>query len=378
MTKLAKPGVVFQPAAGQRMQEGIRKLVTAVRPTLGPRSRGVILQNDTHPDIPEFLDDAGLIARRVIELADPDEDVGAMLARKAIWTVRENAGDGSATAAVLFESIFNQGLKYVASGGSAPRLRSYLDRGLRLALDELARSTVPIRGRKKLAQFAHSVCQDQELARYLGEIFDIIGEWGQLEVRKGNGREMQREYVEGMYWETKPFSRTMLTGRDLLRVDLEDAAILISNLSIEDPRSLVPFLHMVQQSGVRSLAITAQKMSDAAVGVLLANNGPERLQIVAVETPFGFTPQQQGMMDDLALLTGGRTIVEAAGEGLRGVTPADLGRVRRAWADRGYFGIIGGRGDPTRCAGTWASYGLLLRVLATWTHARRCGSVSAG
>ncbi len=338
--------VVFQPAVGQRVQHGIHKVVAAVRPTLGPRSRGVVLKSYTHPDIPEYLDDAGLIARRIIELADRDEDIGAMLVRKAIWTVRENAGDGAALTAVLFESIYDEGLKYIASGGSAARLRTCLVRTMDVILDELTGVTTPIRGRKKLTQFAYGVCQDRELAQFLGEIFDIIGEWGQLDVRKGSGRELEREYVEGMYWESKPFSRDMLTAPDLLRVDLENPAILITNLAIEDPHQLVPLLSMVKQAGIRSLLMTAQKMSDAAIGLLRANNIPDQLQIVAVEAPFGFTPKQQGMMEDLAMLTGGRPIVEASGEGLGHLKPEDLGRVRKAWADRAFFGIVGGRGDP--------------------------------
>jgi chaperonin GroEL len=382
MMKLATPGVVFQPATGQHMQAGIHKLVTAVRPTLGPRGRGVILQSDTHPDVPEFLDDAGLIVRRVVQLGDPDEDIGAMLARRAIWKVRKEAGDGAATAAVLFESIFSQGLKYITAGGGAQRLRTCLHQALYVVLDEIACNMTPIRGRKRLSQFAFSVCQDEELGDYLGEIFDIIGEWGQLEVRKGSGRELEREYIEGMYWETKPFAREMLTAEGLLRVDLEDAAILISNLSIDDPVQLVPLLQMAQQAGLRKLVVMVQKMSGSAIALLLANNNPARFQMVAVETPFGFTPKQRGMMEDLALLTGGRAIVVESGEGLDTVKPADLGRVRKAWADRGYFGIIGPRGDPhalrSHLTDLRAAYGQATDVDAREELRERIGRLTTG
>jgi len=337
--------VVFQPVVAQSMQQGIHKIVGAVRPTFGPISRGVVLRNMIQPDVPEYLDDGGLIARRIIQLGDRDEDVGAMLVRKAIWTVREATGDGSALTAVLFQAIYDQGLKHIAAGGNAARLRTCLNSALQVVLDELARITAPIRGRKKLAQFASGVCHDRELADVLGEVFDIIGEWGHLEVRKSNSQGLEREYVEGMYWETKPFSREMLTGPDQLRVELEDAAILISNLAINDPRQLVPFLDMVKQTGIRSCVLTLQKITDAAVGLLLMNN-TDGLRIVAVETPYGYTPKQQFMMEDLALLTGGRPIVEASGERLGSLRAEDLGRARKAWADRTYFGIIGGRADP--------------------------------
>jgi chaperonin GroEL len=382
MMKYAKPDVVFQPAIGQHMQAGIHKLVNAVRPTLGPRGGGVVLQSDTHPDVPEYLQDAGLIVRRVVQIADPDEDVGAMLARRAIWKVREEAGDGAATAAVLFEAIFDQGLKYVAAGGNAQRLRTCLHQGLQVVLDQLAQSTTRLRGRQKLAQFAYGVCQDRELADYLGEIFDIVGEWGQLEVRKGTGRQLEREYVEGMYWETKPFAREMLTGEGALRVDLDDAAILISNLSIEDPAELVPLLQVAQEAGLRKLVVMAQKMTGPAIALLLANNHPAHFQLAAVEMPFGFTPQQQGLMEDLALLTGGRAIVADSSETLATVKAGDLGRVRKAWVDRTHFGIIGPRGDPhalrTHLAALRAAYAQATGADAQKALRERIGRITTG
>ncbi len=377
MTKSVTERVVMQPVAGRRIQQGIHKLVAAVRPTLGPRPRLVAVQRSNITETPELLDDAGVIVRRIIALPDRDEDMGAMLARQAVWRVHDRAGDGAATAAVMLESVYDQGLAYIAAGGNAKRLQARLEQGMRLILAELAGMTVPISGQEKLTQFAYAICQDQEMARLSGEIFDIIGEWGQLEVRTGSGRELEREYVEGMFWESTPLSRDMLTAQGLLRVELEDAAILISNLSIEDPHEFVPLLSMVKEAGIRSLLITAQDLSSAVIALLLANSGPEKLQIMAVKTSLNRTPRQQGLMEDLALLTGGRLIAEAAGEKLSGVQLADLGRARKAWADREYFGIIGGRGDPPLCAVTWVNCGP--RSASPWTRTRdrNCGRASA-
>ena len=341
------PRVVFQPTTGAGLQRGIRTPVAAVRPTLGPRPRLVALQRTGRAGAPEMLDDAGLIARRIIQLPDRDEDMGAMLVRQMLWQVHERAGDGSATAAVIFESIYNQGLTYITAGGNAMRLRRDLETGLRGVLDRLAGMTQPLRGRRALEHFAYSVCYDPDLAHMLGEVFDIIGEYGRLDIRGGQGRTMEREYVEGMYWDAAPYSRAMLTGKAQQRVDLEDAAILVSDLHIERGEELVPLLEAAAQAGERCLLLICQSLAPQALGLLLANSQADRRQIVAAHTPYVGT-QQQAALEDLALLTGAQALLQAAGDSMAGARHAHLGHARRAWADKDYFGIVGGRGDPKR------------------------------
>jgi chaperonin GroEL len=181
----------------------------------------------------------------------------------------------------------------------------------------------------------------------LGEIFDIIGEYGQLDIRSGRSRELEREYIEGMYWDSGVLSRAMITDHSKLRTEMQNAAILISDLAIEDPRQLVSVLEMASQAGIRALLIVVSKLSDSAMALLLsASREHEEFQVVAVKTPGLTTTDQVGAMEDLGVLTGGRPLVRAAGDTLGGFKLEDLGRVRRAWADRNYLGIIGGKGDP--------------------------------
>ena len=338
--------VVFQPATYQGIQRGINQMVEAIRPTLGPRPRIVAIDRILDDRMPELLDDGGTIAKRIIQLPDRDEDMGAMLVRDFLWRLQDQVGDGTATAAVLFQSIYNESVRYLASGGNAMRLRSYLERGMRAILDHLTGMTVHLAGKEKLVQIAQAICYDPLLARLLGEIFDIIGEYGRLEIRPGRSRDLEREYVEGMYWERGLFSREMITDHNRLRTELENAAILVSDLEIEDPRQLLPVITLAIEAGIRSLLIVASKLSEGAIALLLANNDPEKLQVIAVKTPGWGKDEQAWALEDLAVLTGGRPFVRVAGDTFSQVKPQDFGHARRVWADRRNFGVVGGKGKP--------------------------------
>lgn len=339
--------VVFQPAAYRGIQKGINRIANALRPTLGPLPRTVAVERLPRDKTPELLDDGGVIARRIIELPNRDEDVGAMFIRHVLWRLHEKAGDGTATAAVLFQSVYNQGVRYVVAGGNAMALRHYLEKAMRVVLDELAGMAVHLEGKEKLACIAETICHDPPLAKMLGEIFDIIGEYGQLEIRSGRSRELEREYVEGMYWKGGVLSRQMITDHTSLKTEMENVAILISDLEIEDPRQLMPVIEPVMQAGIRSLLIIAGKLSDSAISLLLtASRDPAKFKTIAVKSPGMTTGDRAASLEDLAILTGGHLLARAAGYTLRGVKIRDLGRARRVWADRTYFGIIGGKGNP--------------------------------
>lgn len=340
------PGLVFQPTVYQKLQQGINQLVDAVRPTLGPLTRHVAINQVVTNRKPEMLTKGGMIARRVIQLADADEDMGAMIVRHLLWTLHQRYGDGTATAAVLFQAIFNESIKHIVSGGgNAMRLRHYLEQGTQVIVDELEKMTVEVEGRERLAEIAEKICYDPPLAEMLGEIIDIIGEYGQLDVRNMRGRGIKREYREGMYWDTKPFSREMIDPTTR-RVELENAAVLITDLEIENPQQLIPALTAAVEAGFKTLLITAGKMVPGAVGVLMANQDPEKFKVLAVRTPGPRKDDEAAAMEDLAFLTGGRRFVQAAQDTLSRVSPEDFGRARRVWATHERFGIIGGEGDP--------------------------------
>jgi len=321
-------------------------MANAVRPTLGPRPRIVAIDRILDDKMPEMLDNGGIIVRRIIQLADRDEDVGAMFVRDVLWTLHDQVGDGTATAAVLLQSIFNHGVRYLASGGNATRLKHHLEQGTHLILDELSRISTPVSGPDQLAQVARSICYDASMAKLMGEIFDIIGEYGRLEIRPGRSRHDEREYVEGLYWDRGLVSRAMMADHTHTRTEFENGAILISNLEIEQPQQLFPALEVALRHNVRSLLIVANKFSDAAISFLLANRRPDKFQVVAVKTPGWGEQEQAWAMEDLAVLSAGRPFVKAAGDTFASIQPDHLGHARRVWADRRNFGIIGGKGDP--------------------------------
>jgi chaperonin GroEL len=322
-------------------------LANAVRPTLGPRPRLVAIDNvDYHSSTPQVFDDGGTIARHIIQLQDRNADVGAMLLRDLLWRLQSQTGDGAATAAVIVQKVYNEGVRYLTAGGNAMQLKSHLEQGMRLILDLLNDMSAPVEGKEQLAQIAESLSYDPPLARYMGEIFDIIGEWGRLEVREGHTREIEREYVEGMYWERGLLSREMYTDHSKPRIEFEDAAILISDLELEEPSQLYPALEVAIRSEIPALLIVAQKISPRVIHFLLANKDPDRFQAIAVRTPGSISEQRAEALQDLAALTNGRPFVQAAGDTLDRITAADFGRARRVWANFKQFGIIGGKGDP--------------------------------
>lgn len=338
--------VVFQPATYRGIQRGVNQMVEAIRPTLGPRPRIVAIDRILDGKMPELLDNGGTIARRIIQLPDGDEDIGAMLVRDLLCRLKEQVGDGTATAAVLFQSVYNEGVRYLASGGNAMRLHFYLEKGVRVILDQLTGMTVHLTGKEKLAQIAETICYDPPLAKMLGEIFDIIGEYGRLEIRPGRSRGLEREYVEGMYWERGLVSREMITDHNRLRTEFENAAILISDLEIKAPRQLFPVLELAIKADIRSLLVVASKLSDGAIAFLLANKNPEKFQAVAVKTPGWGTDEQAAALADLAVLTGGCAFIKVAGHTFSRIKLQDFGYARRVWADRRNFGIVGGKGNP--------------------------------
>lgn len=337
---------MFQPAARRALQRGIHQIVEAVRPTLGPRARTVAsasLLGDHKA--PELLEDGGLVARRIIGIPDPDENMGAMLVRNLLWRVHEQVGDGTATAAVLFRAVFDRGLRYVAAGGNAMQLRRTLaEDGLRAVLSALGGMARPVHGKAQLARLAESICGDRELARMLGEIFDILGPYGHLEIEAGRSRQVEREYAEGIVWRTSLLSRHLTTDAASPIARLENPLVLVSDAEVDDPAALLPALELAIQSRASGLVLVAGKLSDNAVGLLVANRA--KLKVIAVKSPGMGSEEQADALADLAVLTGGRAFLRAAGDSLARVQAGDLGRVRRAWAERTSFGVVGGGGDP--------------------------------
>jgi chaperonin GroEL len=339
--------VVFQPRTYQGLLNGLNQMVNAISPTLGPRPRVVAMDSLTFGSkTPELFDNGGTIARRIIQIADRDADMGAMFLREVLWRLQEQVGDGTATAAILFHAVYAGGVRCITAGANGTLLRKYLREGLQLIMDELKLQTIQITGKEKLARVAESICYDTEMSRLMGEIFDIVGEYGRVEIRSSYSRDLKREYVEGMYWDWGVHTTSLLQNGSGKRMELENPAILISDLEINDPTQLFPPIALAIHSNIPTLMIIANHLSEKVIGFLNLNSKHEKIKIVAVKTPGWDNEQKSAALIDLSVLTGGRPFITAAGENFNHIQESDFGKARRAWADVTNFGLIGGRGNP--------------------------------
>jgi chaperonin GroEL len=344
----SRPDVVFQPRTGAKLQRGIDQLAELLRPTIGPGLRHVAVAPVSGNRAPELLDNGGVIARRMLGLGDRGEDVGAMFLRSLLWRVEEESGDGTATTAILFKAVFDGGLHYLAAGGNAMRLREFLLEGQRLILASLREQARPISTSSQLADVAETSHSDRALAAELGELLFVLGPHGQIETRPGRSRTIESDVLDGAFWESPLLSKLMLFDEEERRVDLEQSRIFVSDLEIEDPRELAVVLGAAMQSGARSLLIVADKLSEQCIALLLRNREARGFTSIAVRLPESAPADRIAVLEDLEILTGARALRKDAGNTLKTFTPDDLGGARRVWADRTYFGVIGGKGDPRR------------------------------
>jgi chaperonin GroEL len=341
-----KPGVVFQPRTTLGIQHGVNQLLNAIRPTLGPLPRLVAIQPTQADKPPELLDSGGIIARRIIQVPERDQDVGLMFARHMLWKLQEKTGDGTATAAVLFQEILNHGIRYKLAGGNAMRLGTFLQEGLKLILSELERQVTPLWGREQLTGLAETICYDAELADHLGQVFETIGSFGRLEVRTGRSREVNHEYVQGVYWEGSPFSQDMILDKVEVRTVLHDGAVLATDLEVNEPEETIELLQTSLSTGITNLLLIVSALPEKTLAPLLNPHNRERIKVVAVKTPGAGMEEQVTNLLDLAMITGGRPLLKATHARLQDARAEDFGYARRIWLYKDTFGITTGKGDP--------------------------------
>ena len=342
---MPQPALILEPDVQPKLRTGINSIAEAITPTLGPLPRNVAVSNVMAHKSPELLDDGAAIARRIFELPDRLEDVGAMILRHSLWQVHEAVGDGAATAAVLFQSIYNGGRRFIAAGGDAMQLRAELQARARIIAEAMDAMSTPIADAEQLVAVADSICHDAALARALGQAFETLGEYGQLDLRKAYGRGIRWEYVDGSYWDRGIETRAMLEGEEYGRLAVANAAVLISDLKLEQPRQVLPLVIAAMKSGRRGLLLIADEFSDDVKAFLLANRKPGVFGVIPVRAPFSTPDDRREALEDIALLTGGKPVIAAAGQTLSDLRFSDLGSARQAWASKALFGFSSGGGD---------------------------------
>ncbi len=339
------PGVLSGPAASIALRRGIDRMANAVRPTLGPSPRTVAVHDVRSGRPIEVLDDAATILRRIIEVPDPYVNMGAMMLRHSAWKTYEAVGDGSAITAVLFQALVRHLSPYVAAGGDPIALRRHLERGVAVVVEALQEQARMLEGPDEIARAAETLCHDPELAEMLGEIFDIVGTDGYLQVETAYAPGLERQYVEGIHWNQGYMSAYFINDEEKQEVRLEAPWVLISDLRITTADDLLPLLDRLVEAKCPGLVLIADEVTDSALGLLLANHRQGTLLSVAVKSP-SFEPHRSRILQDLAVLTGGRVISEESGQRPASVDLAALGHVRHAWANAHNFGLYGGDADP--------------------------------
>ena len=342
---MARPGVILSPKSRAAVQRGVDQMGHLLSVTLGPKARAVAIEPTVGRNSPpEILDDAATIARRVIEFPDPLENMGAMLLRQTAFRVREEVGDGSATAAVVAREILTSANHYAAAGANVMRMRLGVERGLEIANAEIDRLTRKVEDPAEMTALITGVTNDPALGEVFGEIFDIIGPDAVIVVQDSPSTRTFHEYVEGVQWDKGFVSQYMATDSERNEVVLEDVPVLVTNRNIRSAAELLPIIEKVRAAGYTNLFIIANEVSTDAIALLVVNKQQGVLTTLAVQAP-GYGDRRMGILEDICILTGGRLINEDRGDSVETAEFADLGRAQRVWADKSNFNIIGGYGD---------------------------------
>ncbi len=331
----------FQSEARESLLRGAKALTDAVRITLGPKSKCVLIQKSF--GVPLVCNDGVTIAKEV-ELKNPAENLGAQMIRQAAERTGEAVGDGTSTATVLANAIFSEGVRNVAAGASAIDLKRGIDRGTRIAIDSLRKLSRAVQSRREKAQVAAiSAHNDLVVGELVADAFEKVGAEGVVSLEESRTTETHLEIVEGLAFDRGYLSPYFITDPEKMEAVLEDALILITDRKIGVMKDLLPLLEQIVRGG-QSLLVIAEDVDGEALATLVVNKLRGALKCIAVKAP-GFGDRRKEMLEDIAILTGGRVVSEDIGLKLDKVEISELGRAQRIVVDRDNTKIIGGLGD---------------------------------
>jgi chaperonin GroEL len=334
--------LLFGDTAHARLIKGMNILTDAVRVTLGPKARTVVLEKSW--GAPSVIN-SGVIVAKEIELEDRFENMGAQMVREVAAKTSEVAGDGTTTATLLAAGIVNEGMKYVAAGMNPMDLKRGIDKAVEALVEELGRMAKPCSTRTEIAQVAAiSANNDPSIGEMIADAMEKVGREGVITVEDGKGLANELEVVEGTQFDRGFLSPYFINNPEKQSVVLEDAYILLYDKKISTIRELLPLLEHVARMG-KPLVVVAEEVEGEALATLVVNTLRGILRSCAVKAP-GFGDRRKAMLEDLAVLTGGTVVAEEAGLTLEKAEPAVLGRARRVEIDKDDTTIIGGAGDP--------------------------------
>jgi chaperonin GroEL len=331
--------ILYGEEARRALKAGIDALVDAVKVTLGPRGRPVAL--DRKFGAPNVINDGVTIAKD-IELPDPFENMGAQLVKEAAIKTNDKCGDGTTTATVLAQAIVNGGFKNIAAGADAMSLKRGVEKGVKAVVDELKKMSTPVTTKEQVAQVATISAADAEVGSLIAEVMEKVGKDGVITVEESKGLLFETEYVEGMEFDRGYISPYFITNPELMKTELEDPYILITDKKISAIADLLPILEKILQVS-KNFVVIAEDVEGEALATLVVNKLRGTLNCLAVKAP-GFGDRRKAMLEDIAILTGGKVISEEIGRKLDSTTVADLGRARKVVADKDNTTIVEGKG----------------------------------
>jgi chaperonin GroEL len=339
--------LLFGEEARRGLKRGIDTLAKAVITTLGPKGRNVAL--DKKWGAPTITHDGVTVAKE-IELKDPYENMGAQLLKEAATKTNDIAGDGTTTATLLAYIIISEGMKNVAAGANPMLLKRGILEGAKAIAKAIEQQAIPVTIKEEIANVAAISAQDREIGELIAEVMDKVGKDGVVTVEESKGLEFETEYVEGMQFDRGYISAYFITNPETMECVIEEPYILIHDKKISAAEDLMPILEKLVQQGKRELVVIAEDVDGAALATLVVNKLRGMLNCVAVKAP-GFGDRRKAMLQDIAILTGGRVITEEEGRKLESATIADLGRADKVIVTKDDTTIVGGRGDERAIKG---------------------------
>ncbi|HZF51431.1 MAG TPA: chaperonin GroEL [Polyangiaceae bacterium] len=340
---MAHKELKYEGEARRALEAGVDAVANAVKVTLGPKGRYVVL--DKKFGAPTITNDGVTIARE-IEVEDVFENQGAQLVREVATATNDVAGDGTTTATVLAQAIVRQGLKNVTAGANPLALKRGIEKAVDQVVEEIGKQSKEISGKDQIARVATISAGDDEIGDVIADAIDKVGKDGVVNVEEGQTFGMDLEFTEGMQFDKGYVSPYMVTDQDRMEAVLEDPYILIANQKIGSVRDVLPVLEQVIQSG-KPLLIIAEDVEGEALATLVVNKLRGTLHCAAVKAP-GFGDRRKEMLKDIATLTDGQVIAEELGLKLENVTMSDLGRAKTVLIDKDNTTIVGGQGKKDK------------------------------
>ncbi len=325
--------LLFDESARKRLKNGVDALADAVKVTLGPRGRNVVLDKKFGP--PTITKDGVTVARE-IELEDPFENMGAQLAKQVATKTNDVAGDGTTTATVLAQALVRESLKLTAAGLNPMAVKRAVDAGLQVAIDSLRSQARPVITKEQIAHVASIAANDAEIGNLIAEVMEKVGKDGVITVEESRGTKFETEFVDGLQLDRGYVSPYFVTNTDRMEASLENPYILITDAKIGAVADILPVLEKILQV-TKDIVIIADDIDGEALATLVVNKLRGTINVLGVKAP-GFGDRRKAMLEDIAMLTGGTLITEDIGLKLESATVADLGRARR---------VVSGKDDTT-------------------------------